>query len=101
MKESLFSKDTYKMAEDLKKAKARIQNKESQFVTKFMKETDAQTIYDVMQVITEYGHPNEVIQIKEIREKYVKGETLEGDDIITLNALYQSNIGQFKKNKDD
>lgn len=101
MKDSIFSKNTDKMAELIKKQKAKIQLKENKFISDFMKETDTKTISQIFDIVEKSGHPNEINQIKEIRLKYEKGNELEFDDIISLNDLYLSNIEQFKNNKGD
>ena len=52
-------------------------------------------ILNIFNVIEENGHPSEIIEVKEIREKYNRGE-FAYNELDSLDVLVKSNIDHFK-----
>ena len=61
----------------------------------FYNYTTRDEILNVLTVIEKNGHPSEIIEVKEIREKYNNGE-LAYNEIDILDVLVKSNISYFK-----
>lgn len=100
MIDSLFDKKTAKRFDTIAKEKAKLRIEEKAAVTDFMAFTSRDTILKILDIVEEYGHPNEINLSRELRNKYCNDNRLEFDDLITLNTLYKSNYSFFK-NKGD
>lgn len=93
---SVFDTKTSKKMDKIAIKQAKLDAQKNELVKEAMKNTDAETIEKVMQVIKEFGHPNEKKEITEIEKKYSSGEDLGFNDILNLENLYKSNYMKFK-----
>lgn len=96
---SLLDKKTAKLFDKIAKEKALLHQKEEEAVTAFMCTYSKETIYKVLNIVDDNGHPTEKRLAGDLRNKYNTGN-LEFDDIITLDMLYKSNY-RFFGNKDE
>ena len=91
MQDSIFTKKTAKNFSSIAAARTKIANKERSVVAQFMKETDADTMHELFELIKKFGHPSEKNKVELIETKYDSGKDLDFDDIAALELLYKSN----------
>lgn len=101
MIDSLFDRKTAKEFDSISKKKAELTKKEKEAVNHFLCSTSSETIYQVLDLIGQNGHPNEIQRSQQIKNKYESERGLEFDDIVTLDMLYKSNYKNRVQNKDD
>ena len=100
MIDSLFDKKTAKKFDTIAHMKSKLDTAERAFVNEFMRTTSSETITSVLDVVDEYGHPDEKKLSQNFRQKYDEGQGLCFDDIMTLETLYKSNYQNYN-NKGD
>lgn len=100
MLSSLFDKKTAKKFDTIAYKKARLAEEESKAVDGFMQSISSDTITSILDVVDEFGHPEEKKWSHDLREKYTQGQHLGFDDVMTLQALYKSNYQNYT-NKGD
>lgn len=97
MIDSLFDKKTAKKFDDLAAKQAKIDDKKQSLADEFMDKTDSETIKHVLEIVKTHGHPSEKNLSEKIEKKYFSGKTLEFNDLLALDKLYKSNLGNFSK----
>lgn len=95
MIDSLFDEKTAKNFDDLATKQAKLDAKKRNLSEKSMKQLDSQTLKNVFEVVSRYGHPNEKNICDKLNSKYNLGEELEFEDLLTLDNLYKSNFKNF------
>ena len=101
MIDSLFDKKTAKKFDKMARTKAKVFAEENKLVNDFMRTTDSETIFSLLNVVETYGHPEEQKISHDLREKYELGKSLSFDDVMTLETLYKSNYQNYANNKGD
>ncbi len=101
MIDSLFDKKTAKTFDTIAKKKAKLHKQEVEVAKKFMCDTRPETIIEILNLVEQKGHPDEIRLSQEIRNKYQGDRGLEFDDIMSLDILYKSNYKYFSDNKGD
>ncbi len=96
MPSSLLDHKTAKRFDAIAGKRAKIDMKAQKLADEFMCGMSSNTINQVLDIVSEYGHPNERIYANNLRNKYTSGQTFNMDDIMTLDALYRSNCQYFK-----
>lgn len=97
MIDSLFDKNTMKKFDNLASKQAKLDYKKNMLTKKTMEKMEAETMVKVLDVVENYGHPNEKLLSNKIKEKYFAGEELEFTDLLNLDNLYKSNYQKFQK----
>lgn len=95
MIDSLFDKKTAKKFDTIAEKRAKQATEEREFVNNFMRTTSSETITSVLDVVDKFGHPEEQKISHEFREKYIRGDRLCFDDLMTLENLYKSNYQNY------
>ena len=99
MIDSLLDKKLSKKFDTLAEKKASVQKEEDRLCKQFLAQTTRETIVAVLNIVQEFGHPNEQALSQKLKNKY-ENETLSFDDILTLNELYKANYRNMS-NKED
>ena len=97
MIDSIFSKSTTKEFDRIAKKLASLNDKKEKLADKAIRETDADTIKKVFELIKKYGHPCEKEECIIIEKHYDEGNRLTFDELMTLQTLYQSNYNHFSE----
>ena len=100
MIDTLFDRKMKKSSDLIAEQKAYLSEQEKIFVREFMEKTEPETLSKIFDVIQKNGHPKEKKKAEELANKYLKGEDFEFDEIMSIDALYRSNLKAFA-NKDD
>lgn len=95
MIDSLFDKKKAKKFDSIAHKRAKQDAEEREFVNEFMRTTSSDTITSVLDVVDKFGHPEEQKLSCEFRKKYVQGQKLGFDDLMTLQTLYKSNYQNY------
>lgn len=84
-----------KITNRYKEQKAAAQKTGDQLSAAFQSVMKKESVLKLCEIIIENGHPNEVNVMKSIQSKYLNGDPLEGDQIVALVDLAESNRVYF------
>lgn len=95
MIDSLMDKKMTQEFDRVAREKAKVCQKEQKAVEHFLQNNSKEMIMEILNVVSDKGHPYEQKSARNIKNKYLE-DNLEFDDIMTLDKLYKSNYKEFK-----